>query len=470
MSQARLTAEAAAAATGGLLLQTGAGQGFHGVSIDSRAVEPGQAFVAISGERFDGHRFLPAAMTAGASLLVISRDLEQPAPAETAVLRVDDTRRALGMLGQAWLQQISPTVLAITGSVGKTTTKELLRGIMELTGPTHATPGNFNNDIGLPLTLLGMPAGTRNLVLEMGMNHPGEIAGLAKLVRPAVGLITAVAPVHLEGLGSMEAIAAAKAELIMELAPGGTAVIPGDEPLLHGWAARLDPASLLTFGQGPGDRVRLLAREAVGRDGSRIFLSLDGQKVEVLLKLVGRHNASNAAAAAGAALAAGVPASTIAEGLAKPLRLDHRSSLRTLGPFTVLDDCYNASPVAMGAALDALSELAGATPRAAVLGAMLELGDEEARYHREVGSHAAAAGLDLLVTVGALGADIARGAGEAGFPAAKMIEAETPEGAARALEQRFPGGGWVLVKASHGAHLERTIEALSKIYETEATG
>ena len=465
----RLTVEEAAAATGGAVLQPGTSTSpFRGVSIDSRAVARGSAFVAIRGDRFDGHDYALAAAGAGAALLVISGQLQGPAPDETAVIRVEDTLEALGQLGKAWLARVNPRVLAITGSVGKTTTKELLRGIMEQTGPTHATPGNFNNNIGLPLTLIAMPADTRNLVLEMGMNHPGEIAPLAALVSPEVGVITALAPVHLEGLGSMEAIAAAKAELLMGLRPDGISVIPGSEPLLAPWVSQLSPERVLTFGDKPEDTVQLLSRQGAGLAGSTIRLSLKGEEVEVFLGLVGQHNASNAAAAAAAALAAGVSTADIVKGLCRPPRLKHRSTLVTVGPFTVLDDCYNASPAAVRAALDTLGELAGDAPRAAILGAMLELGPEQTRYHREVGAYAADAGIDLLVTVGELGAEIALGAMEAGLPGERSIGVDTPADAARALAGALKQG-WVLIKASHGARLDRALEALTQIYEdTEA--
>jgi len=466
----KLTVEAAAAATGGTLLQAGTFIDFAGVSIDSRAVERGQAFVAIAGDRFDGHDYTDAAARAGAALLIVHRDLEGPAPEGTAVLRVADTLDALQQLGAAWLKLIAPRVLALTGSVGKTTTKELLRGIMEEAGPTHATPGNFNNHIGLPLTLLQMPADTHNVVLEMGMNHPGEIQALARLARPEVALITAIAPVHLEGLGSMEAIAAAKAELLMELRPGGTAVVPGSEPMLDNWLERLAPGcEVITFGAHRDDAVRLLEREGEGEAGSRIRLALRGEEIEVLLPLVGSHNASNAAAAAAAALAAGVSPAAVARGLSRPPDLHHRSTLRPVGPYTVLDDCYNASPAAVRAALDTLGELAGSEPRAAILGAMLELGTEELAYHRELGAHAAAAGLDLLVTVGPLGAEIARGAADAGFPAERRLEVATPAEAAHALTGNLDAG-WVLIKASRGARLDRALMALTEQHQdTEAS-
>ncbi|MCA9665270.1 MAG: UDP-N-acetylmuramoyl-tripeptide--D-alanyl-D-alanine ligase, partial [Myxococcales bacterium] len=346
----------------------------RGVSIDSRRVEAGQLFVAIAGERFDGHRFAAQALEAGAAAVLVSRQREVELPEGGVALRVDDTRVALGRLARAWRERVAPTVIAVTGSMGKTTTKELLAGILEATGaPTHATRGNFNNDIGLPLTLLAMAEGTRYLVTEMGMNAPGEIAALCRIARPDVGLITNIAPVHLEGLGSIEAIAAAKAELLYGLGERGVAVIPDDEPLLAPHVAHLKAARAVTFGErARGGGVRVASVSARGAEGSDVTLALgeSGETISLRLPLVGRHNARNAAAAAAAALALDIAPEAIARGLARPPELSHRSVIRVLGEWRVLDDCYNASPRAVEAALAALVDLAAAddTPAVAVLG------------------------------------------------------------------------------------------------------
>jgi UDP-N-acetylmuramoyl-tripeptide--D-alanyl-D-alanine ligase len=456
-----LSIDEVVAATGGELLRPGVAARVRGVATDSRSVAPGQAFFALSGDRFDGHRFCPQAAEGGAALLVVERDVEVQGP---AVLEVDDCRRALGRLARAWRRSVGARTVAITGSVGKTTTKELTRALLERLGPTHCTPGNFNNDVGLPLTLLSMPAETRYLVAEMGMNAPGEIAYLTRLAEPEVGVITCVAPVHLEGLGSLEAVAAAKGELLQGLdAERAWAVVPGDEPLLA-LALQSVPASRrVRFGAAAGDEVQIEGVEALGQSGSRVLLTLRGEAARFDLPLVGAHNVRNAAAAAATAMVLGLSADEIAAGLAQgPAELKHRSTLIEAGGWRLFDDCYNANPVAVKAALETLVGLAGGETTVAVLGEMRELGAASARYHDELGRHCAEVGLGHLVVVGgAEVAPIAAGARAAGLAAGQLTlvnrAEEAVEAAARAAGER----AWILIKASRGARLERVVEGLA---------
>jgi UDP-N-acetylmuramoyl-tripeptide--D-alanyl-D-alanine ligase len=445
---------------------------FDGVSIDSRQVRPGQAFVAIAGARFDGHRFWRQAVDAGATLLIVARDRERECegilgddlPAGVSVLEVNDTRVALGLLARSWRRRTSVEVVAITGSVGKTTTKELAQVVLSRLGSTHCNPGNFNNEIGLPLTLLSMPAGTRYLVTEMGMNAPGEIAYLTDLTRPDVGVITCVAPVHLEGLGSLEAVAAAKGELLQGLPDGAWAVVPGQEPLLEPALGAVPPGRRVRFGESGSDEVQILEAESLGPAGCRVRLALRGEEVEFRLPLVGIYNARNAAAAAAAAMVLGLCPPEIAEAMeTAPAGLRHRSSLLQLGRWHVLDDCYNANPVAMRAALDTLRQLAGRSQAVAVLGEMLELGPGSPRFHREVGEHAAGLDLAELVTVGAAAAEIARGAREAGMASERIVEVAGAPEAAEVVAGIVGEEAWILVKASRGSQLEQVIEHLSTI-------
>ena len=459
-----LAPDAAAAATGGELLRRGPTH-FTGVGTDTRTLVAGQAFVAVAGDRFDGHAFLAAAAARGAALLVVSRtpgeELLAGLPSSVGLLRVADTRLALGALARAWRRQVRPTVVAITGSVGKTTTKELTRAVLSQTGSTHATSGNLNNDLGLPLTVLAMPEATRFLVLEMGMNAPGEIAYLTGLAEPHLGCITAIAPVHLEGLGTLEAVAAAKAELLAGLGADALALVPGDEPLLEPHLRGLPPERVLRFGAGADDDMRLLHREGQGVRGSVLRLALrGGRPFSVELPLCGAHNARNALAAAGIGALLGVAEEPIALALQNAPELGHRSALRRLGRWQVLDDCYNANPVAVRAALDTVVDLAAGRPVMAVLGAMLELGVESERYHREVGEHAARRRLDLLVTVGPQGAAIAEGARRGGLSPDRVVEVGAPAEAAAVLGARAPADAWILIKASRGARLEGVLEGL----------
>ncbi len=462
----RMTLEAALQATGGTLDGVSLTTSFNGVSIDSRAVRPGDAFIAIAGDRFDGHDYCQAAVDAGASLLVVAREVaHQRAP---AVLRVDDTRAALGAIARAWREAVNPTVVAITGSMGKTTTKELTAGVCRELGSTHCTQGNFNNEIGLPLTLLAMPEQTRVLVTEMGMNAPGEIARLAAIARPDIGLVTNVAPVHLEALGSLEAIARAKGELLEALDPDHDrhwAVLPSDEPHLEPHAAHLPAGRRLRFGEAEGDDIRILS---VVPRGERLELELRvaGTDQQVQLPLVGRYNARNAAAAAAVGHCLGLSPGAIAGALAEPLsaRLGHRSALRRVAGWTVLDDCYNANPRANRAALDTIVELAAGQRAVAVLGEMLELGPEAPRYHREVGAHAAGLPLAALVTVGAGATPIAAGARAAGMTGARVFEVNDTAEAVEAVLASGPRDepGWLLIKGSRGARLEALLELLDE--------
>jgi UDP-N-acetylmuramoyl-tripeptide--D-alanyl-D-alanine ligase len=353
--------------------------------------------------------------------------------------------------------------VAITGSVGKTTTKELTRSLVSQLGSTHSNPGNFNNDIGLPLTMLTMPSDTRYLVVEMGMNAPGEIATLTELAAPDVGVITCVAPVHLEGLGSLEAIAEAKGELLTGLGPEGWAVVPGQEPLLAGPLRSIPQKRQVTFGAAESDAVQIVGVQALGADGSRVSLSMRGERVTFDLALVGAYNAHNAAAAAAAAMILGLEPQRIADSMqleGSPLK--HRCAIRAIGGYKVLDDCYNANPLAMRAALQTVSQLAGGGGRAlAVLGTMLELGEQTERFHREVGQSAASLGLKALVTVGPDAEAIAVGAREAGMPDERIVQVSDAKQAAETLARRAAAGAWILVKASRGAHLEQVIDELA---------
>jgi len=431
---------------------------FEGLKIDNRTISPGNAFLALRGERFDGHDFAAGAAENGANVLFVEEQLSEVCCAQIVV---EDTVAALGALAQAWRREVAPRTVAITGSVGKTTTKELLGQILERTGSTHVTPGNYNNHIGLPLTLLGMPRNTRFLIAEMGMNAPGEIAELALIAEPEVGVITAIAPVHLEGLGTLEAVAAAKAELFEALKGDHHAIFPADEPLLAPHLAPLK-ARRVTFGEGVPADIRLLDTQSQGMEGSTLCLALGEEQLEVNLPLVGRHNARNAACAAATAFALGLTSAEIIAGLEAPPRLVHRSSLRQVGPFQVYDDSYNASPTAVRAALDTLLELAAGGPCWAVLGEMRELGNTSVAHHHDLGVYAAHLGLSGLITTGGEASIIARGAREAGMAPSRVHAEGDPEAAGRRLVGCAESKSWVLFKGSRGARVERALESVER--------
>jgi len=461
----RIELDAAAAATDGQLIAAADGRlpVITSVSVDTRSLQAGQTFVAIHGPRFDGHDYCEQAADQGAVLLVVHRDVPADLQSRVPLLRVEDTTVALADLACHWRQHVAPKVVGITGSLGKTTTKELTRQMLQRLGPTHCNRANLNNHIGLPLTLLSMPEQTRYLVTEMGMSGPGEIAALAQTAQPDIGAITSIAPVHLEFLGSVEAIAAAKAELWVALGPAGLAVAPADEPLLRPHLAGVGPHRQLLFGEGCDDcAVCIDEIEALGPRGSRVTLKLQQRRHSFVLPLVGRHNARNAAAAAAIGLALDVPHDAMVEALSLPPALEHRSSISAIGSWQVFDDCYNASPMANQAALQTLQQLGGAHGTIAVLGAMLELGERSAALHRELGQYAATLGLQRLITVGSDAEAIAVGARDAGMPPHTVHAVDDAAAAAAIIEQRAAAGCWILVKGSRGARMEAVIEALRR--------
>jgi UDP-N-acetylmuramoyl-tripeptide--D-alanyl-D-alanine ligase len=469
---ARFTLDQAAWAAGAQVLapgRPGEGSALEGVSTDSRASAPGALFVALQGENFDGARFAADAVRGGcAAVLVPSaagpRVLAElrEAGLQAAVLAAPDTTRALGGLGRAWRARLPELrVVAITGSAGKTSTKELVAAVLATAGPTLKTEGNLNNEVGVPQTLLRLEPQHRFAAIECGMNHLGEIARLAALADPDVGVLTNVAPVHLEGTGSIEGVAHAKGELFHALRPAATAVANADdERALQ--QARLSGRRLLTFGRAPGASVRVLEARH-GGPGLLAKLQLpDGNAREVALSLIGAHNALNAAAAAAAGLALGLGADDIAQGLSKARTPGRRMRPVPLdGDRLLLDDCYNANPASTVAALRTLGELSQGRGRAiAVLGDMLELGPTELDLHREVGREAAR-GVSLLVAFGDRARALREAAVDAGLPAADALSTNDPAEAARLVEARSRPGDVILVKGSRGMRMERISDALS---------
>jgi UDP-N-acetylmuramoyl-tripeptide--D-alanyl-D-alanine ligase len=401
------------------------------VVIDSRAVGEGDLFVGLTGGNVDGGRFAPQALAAGAwGVLVQPEHAEAARQASPgALLAADDPLAALGRLATAWRRALRCKVIGITGSTGKTSTKDLLAGMLAPQRRVVATAQNLNTEIGLPLTVLGAPPGTEVLVLEMAMRGPGQIAELAAIAEPDVGVIVNIGPVHLELLGSVEAIAATKAELIAALEPGGTAVIPAGEPLLE--PHRRAEVHTVTFGPG-GDVADL-------PEG-------------LTLPFTSAHMRTNALAALAAARAVGVePAGAVNVALS-----NMRGQRIELGnDIVVVNDCYNANPMSMRAALDDLAASAQGR-RVAVLGDMLELGPDEVRFHEEAGARARMAGVDVLVTVGTLARHMAAAFGGTG----QVVSADDARAAAELLPGLLEPGDTVLVKASRGVGLEVVAQAL----------
>lgn len=426
-------AERVARESGGTLLAPGERAGGPGRAIvDSRETREGDLFIGIPGASRDGGAFAAAALEAGA-WGVVARAAHMEAlsdaggPARGALIAAPDPLAALQRLATAWRRELGARVIAITGSTGKTSTKDLLRGMLEPHRRVVATEQNLNTEIGLPLTILGAPTGTEVLVLEMAMRGAGQIAELAAIAQPDVGVVVNVGPVHLELLGSVEAVAEAKAELVRDLPAHGVAILPAGEPLLDPHAR--DDLTTITFGPG-GD--------------------LDALPEGLELPFGSAHMRLNALAALAAARAVGVePAGAVRVALSR-LRGER---IDVPGGVTVINDCYNANPMSMRAALDDLAETA-AGRRVAVLGDMLELGPDERRFHAELGAQARAAGVELLVTVGELAAHAGAGHGGA------VHAVRTADQAAALLPELLEPGDTVLVKGSRGVGLEVVALAL----------
>jgi UDP-N-acetylmuramoyl-tripeptide--D-alanyl-D-alanine ligase len=447
----------------GTVLRAGTrGQTFNGGAADSRAVQPGNLFFAFPGERVDGFTFAAQAAAAGAAGIVVARARGVPEGCDgPTIIAVDDPRLAMGDLARAARSLFHGVVVGVTGSNGKTTTKELIAAALRPRGAVLRTPGNFNTDVGLPLTVFSATGDEAAWVLEMAMRGRGEIAYLADVARPDVGVITNVAGAHLERLGSIEEVARAKGELFGGLAARGIAVLPADDPLIAEQAEQVPPERRMTFnGVTPGAvDVRVLEVLPAGAAGSVVRYAVRGTPVVVRLPLAGAHNARNGAAALAVALAAGVPTLAAARGLETLELPPHRSAVLPAGGRVVLDDCYNANPDSMRAALGSVVASAGAGRAFAILGDMLELGPTEGELHRGVGRDAAAR-LAGLVAVGERAGWLVEGARAAGMAADRAVAAASPEEAAARVAGWTSPGDWVLVKASRGMKLERAVTAL----------
>jgi len=447
-----LTATGATAAVGGP-------RAFAGVTTDSRAVKPGELFVALRGEKFDGHAFLAGCASSGAAGAVVQIGHPRAStPPGFALYEVPDTLRALGGLARFHRLRFAIPVCAVGGSNGKTTTKEMCAAILATAGPALATQGNFNNEIGVPLTLFRLGPEHVAAVIELGMNHPGEVERLTEIARPQAGVVTVVQPEHLEGLGSLENVAHAEGELYRGLPQDGVAVANADDALAFA-EARASGRRLLTFGLAEKADVRLLGIDRHDASGIAFRLGFGGETLRATIPHVGEHNAKNACAAFALASALGYSAEACLRGLAQSAAASRRLNVKLLpSGATLLDDCYNANPGSMAAALQTAASLGAKGRAVGVLGDMLELGPEESAAHTELGVQAAAV-LGLLVFFGPrskLGAEAARKAG-----AREVFHTESPEEAVALLQSKLRAGDVVLVKGSRGMRMERIVAGLT---------
>jgi UDP-N-acetylmuramoyl-tripeptide--D-alanyl-D-alanine ligase len=459
---ARLSVAEAARAVGGRVVAGDPDAMIDGAAIDSRAVRGGEVFFAFGGAHTDGHRFVPDALARGAAAAVIQEDL--PAPPAGALIRVEDTFTALHDLARFVRARTPERLAGITGSAGKTTTKELLAAILASRFRTASSPGNLNNLYGFPLSLLNVPDGTQWMVAEMGMSMPGELHQLSLLGRPDAALFTVVRPVHLEFFGTIQAIAEAKSEILAGLAPDGFIVANADDPEVTR-IARRHGARVVWYGLGAEHanisvevRARHIAPEPDGGVGSRFTLEADNRSAEVRLPLHGLYNVENCVAAAAAAWALGLPLDEIAAavGGVKPAAMRGVVHSTPKGA-VVVDDSYNSNPDAAVKALESAAALP-ARRRVAVLGDMLELGPEGPRFHREVGERAARLGFSPVVGVGERSRELVAGA--AGVEGTGAVWLPDAAAAADWAAGEVRSGDVVLVKGSRGVGLETVVRRL----------
>lgn len=448
---AAFTLEEILNATGGDLLQLGDVLRLTGVGTDSRRLGAGELFVAIRGARHDGHDFVAEAASGGAGAVLVERGALATLP-PCGVITVRDALAALGDLAAFHRRRLAPRVLAVTGSNGKTTTKDMLAAIVEgLVGrdAMRHTAGTENNLVGLPLTLLGLRPEERTLVLELGMNGPGEIWRLAQIADPDVGVVTCMAPEHLEGLGSMRGVVAANTELYRRLRPSATAVFNADDPRVAA-AVEVFPGRKLSFGTTGTPVVAATDIVDRGLEGTTFRLVIGGEAVPVRLLLPGRHNVQNALAAAAAAHAIGVPTVTVRRGLESFRPPGMRMEvIRLASGGTVLNDAYNANPASMAAALHTLAASRGRR-RLAALGEMRELGEHSVAEHLELGRVAAGVGLDALFLLGPHAEEVRAGAERAGMPRERIVVARDHTELAACVRADLGAGDLLLVKGSRG--------------------
>lgn len=421
---------------------------FCGVNTDSRTISDGQLFVAIKGERSDGHTYLDQAARQGAGAALVERSMPAPLPQ----LVCKDSVHALGRLAAHWRQQLQPKLVAITGSNGKTTVKQMLASILSRQGSTLATQGNFNNEIGMPLTLCQLEASHDYAVIEMGAGQAGDIRYLANLAQPDVAVITNAGPAHLERLGTVDHVARVKGELIEALPADGVVVLNIDDARQDVWRELAAQRRIVEVSLNHSAMV-CGQTEAV-EAGQRLRLVIESRSIELTLPVAGRHNALNALCAAGAATALQVPLEVIASGLAGFVpaagRL-HRCSLPQGG--LLIEDSYNANPASVAAAIEVLSGTQAAH-RILVLGDMFELGENAARLHRKVGQAARDAGIDALMTLGSLSAEASDAFG------ARGAHHDSPEQLIHALKPELGEGVVCLIKGSRGMRMEQISEQL----------
>ena len=456
-----VSAEQLAKIVHGRLVTEGGASCFNGVSIDSRTIQPGQAFFAISGENFDGHDYVAVAIEKGAACTVVQREVNLPDECQVAVIQVDDCVAALAQFASWYRQQLTAKVIAITGSVGKTTTRQILHQILSRFFKCRQAQGSFNNHIGVPLTILSAEPDDEILLLELGSNNLGEIEQLTAIANPDIAVITTVAPSHLAGFRSLGNIIKEKASIACGLRQGGTLYINGDQPDLLDYVKKHFDVSTITFGEDDGCTVKGIDLETTGSQGS---LKIDGQTVPV--PLAGKANLSNVLTAwsvcrdLGISLADFIEATQLLKSSFMRLEIEH------IGPLTVINDCYNANPASMANALSCLRSMASNTEKRKVFvaGSMAELGRQSESLHEQLGQKAAFEGVGLLLAAGPFAEMILQGAADSGQDVCHMCSYKKTRQLCDNLHKWIQPDDIVLVKGSRAANLETAIQRLRELF------
>ena len=461
-----LTIEEVLKATGGKLLQGKGNAFFQGISTDSRTVAEGELFIALKGSQFDGHHYALEALQKKAGGVLIEEDkvgdIRWNGYRSRAVITVKDTLSALGDMARDWRRKYGTPVVALTGSNGKTTTKEMVAACLETTFPILKTKGNLNNLIGVPLTLLTLTEKERVAVLEMGMNVPGEIRRLTEMAEPDVGLITNIQKVHLEGVGSLERLKEEKGELFRRMRRDGTILVNQDDPRVIDLASDY-PGQKITFGIEHLAEVMAKEIRLRGAEGTSFTLILEGEMMEIHLRLLGRHFVPNALSAIAVACLFGVEVKQAKEAMENLLPFPMRMEVVPLkGGKTLINDAYNANPYSMELALETLVEVKGKGRAIAVLGDMLELGNFTMEAHQRIGQKVRELSIDFLFALGEEAPIVVESAIRHGFPMERARVVESHSESISLLRQMIQSGDWILVKGSRRMAMEKIVEGLTE--------
>lgn len=445
-------------ATNGVLLSGDAGISFPGISIDSRKVKEGELFIPIAGQRYDGHDFISNSLDKGAAGVLTQKDTEPYG--SKCIIKVQDTLKALGDITAYYRQKFSIPFIGITGSVGKTGTKDMIAEVLSRKYNVLKTEGNYNNEIGLPLTLLNMDTPHEVAVVEMGMSGFGEIRRLSSILKPDIAVITNIGVSHMEKLGSRQNILKAKLEILEGLDKNGLLILNGDDKLLYGLKNLLEFKTVF-YGMEEGVSYQVYNIKSQGEQGIYFEITIDGRDYKVHIPVPGVHNVYNALAAIAVGVELKVPVELIIDGIGKFNPGEMRLNIISSKCLKIIDDCYNASPQSMEAAIGVLSEIGINSRKIAVLGGMLELGGLSCKAHFDVGKFAVSKGIDYIITVGEDGKNIALGAVNAGADTRKVKSFGNNSETVDYLKGTVKNGDIILIKGSRGMKMEEIVKALT---------